>query len=103
MIHAQLQKSRYDAETGTFEWETVAELIVENDGSHHGKHVERFGLRKSLLDPETRERVLFADDPARWLRLLPTAYRTGDMTVAILHDDHPQSAGSSVGGGIALA
>jgi hypothetical protein len=103
MIHAQLQKSRYDEETQEFSWEPLAELVVEDDGSHRGEHVERFGLRKALMDPEARERVLFADEPERWVRLLPTAYRTGDVAVAILHDDHPHRTGTEATGGIAVA
>jgi hypothetical protein len=102
MIHAQLHKSRYDEEIQEFSWEPLAELVVENDGSHHGEHVERFGLRKALLDPETRERVVFTENPERWVRLLPMAYRTGDVTVAILHDDHPHAAGTAATGEIAV-
>jgi len=103
MIHAQLQQSRHDPETQEFDWEPLAELVVEDDGSHHGEHVERFGLRKAMLDPNTRSRVLFAEEPERWVRLLPTAYRSGDVTVAILHDDHPHQPGSAATGGYAVA
>ena len=86
MIRAQLQQSRYDERTGVFDWEPLAELIVQDDGAHRGEHTERFGLRKSLLDPEAGEQVLFADKPGVWVRLLPSAYRTGDVRVVILHD-----------------
>jgi len=99
VIHAQLQKSRYNEVTREFEWQPLGDLIVEDDGSHHGERIERFGLRKALLDPETRSRVLFTEEPERWVRLLPTAYRTGDLTVAILYDDRPSQAGAAAAGG----
>lgn len=89
MIHAQLQKSEYNEHSSAFSCEPLANLIVEDDGSHHGEHVERFGLSKAVLDPETHERVRFHEEPDRWLRLLPSAYRGGDLAIAILHDDHP--------------
>jgi len=87
VIHAQLQSSRYDEDAREFGWESLAELIVEDDGSHRGVHVERFGLRKALMDPRTGERVVFSAEPARWVSLLASAYRTGDVRVVILRND----------------
>lgn len=86
MTRAELQQSEYDQSSRTFILRTLATLVVEDSGAYHGEHVERFGLSKTMLDPATRQRVVFADDPQRWLRLLPTAYRTGDLCVTLAEE-----------------
>lgn len=92
MVKAQLLVSISDKEHDEPVWDTAAEITVEDDGSHHGDHVERFGLQKAVLDPEARESVRFDEDPIRWLRWLPGSYRTGDVIVNIVHDDDPPAS-----------
>lgn len=42
-----------------------------------------------VVSLRTGDQVRFEDDPEEWARSLPTAYRTGDVIVNVLHDDNP--------------
>jgi hypothetical protein len=62
-----------------------AQLVVEDDGTYKldGPQPAFIDLDMTVVDPERRGRLRFQDEPARWVRLLPTAYRAGDVRVEV--------------------
>ena len=71
------------------EWRPLAHLRVD------GRNVEVTGERSVLdftmpvVSLRTGDKVRFEDDHEEWARSLPTAFRTGDVIVRVLHDDNP--------------
>lgn len=71
------------------EWRPLVRLRV----NRHDFQVE--GDRNVLdfdtpvVSLRTGDQVRFEDDHEEWARSLPTAYRTGDVIVNVLHDDNP--------------
>ncbi len=71
------------------EWRPLVRLRVDS----HNVQVE--GDRNVLdfdmpvVSLRTGDQVRFEDDREEWARSLPTAYRTGDVIVNVLHDDNP--------------
>jgi hypothetical protein len=64
--------------------ELLAEFIVGDDGIHAvaGDRVEQVATI-SVIDPDNGDRVLSAEEPVRWARLLPLAFRSGDLAVRV--------------------
>ena len=60
--------------------ELMAELSVDERGVSRirGPHVEIVGAM-SVVDPMSGDRLLSADDPLRWARLLPHAFAGGQV------------------------
>jgi hypothetical protein len=48
-----------------------------------------------LVDPDSGEQVTRADDAERWARLLPFAYRNGDITVEVAEVAAAEPAGAA--------
>jgi hypothetical protein len=62
----------------------VAQLIADGDDvTISGPRAEWINLDIAVIDPETRERVTRADGAERWARLLPFAFRNGDIDVEV--------------------
>lgn len=55
--------------------------------------VQRISLEFAVIDPETRERVTRADGAERWARLLPFAFRNGDIDVEVSEIAEAEPAG----------
>jgi len=82
MIQARF--STYELDPDRDEWvaQPVAELLAgPEEVTLSGPRAEWVDLDISILDPETGERVTRGQDPERWARLLPLAYRSGDISV----------------------
>jgi hypothetical protein len=62
----------------------VAELIADGEEVRiSGPHAEWISPDIVIIDPETAERVTRADGTERWARLLPFAYRSGELDVEV--------------------
>jgi len=62
----------------------VAQLIADgNDVTISGPRAEWINPDLAIIDPETRERVTRADGAERWARMLPFAFRNGDIDVEV--------------------
>lgn len=62
----------------------VAQLLADGDQvSISGPHADWINPDLAIVDPETRERVTRADGAERWARLLPFAFRNGDIDVEV--------------------
>jgi hypothetical protein len=84
MIRVRFTTSEFNR--GTHEWVEIpiAELIADGGEVRiSGPRAEWINLDTAVIDPETRERVTRADGAERWARLLPFAFRTGDIDVEV--------------------
>jgi len=80
----------FDFDPARDEWveRPIAALLADrNEVTISGPHAEWIDLDISIVDPETAERVARDIDPERWARLLPLAYRSGDLNVEVAEVD----------------
>lgn len=62
----------------------VAQLVADGqDATISRPHADWISPDISILDPLTAERVNRADGAESWARLLPFAYRSGDIEVEV--------------------
>jgi len=84
MIQVRFTTSQLDADSNEWIELPVAELIADGDElTISGPHADWISPDISIVDPDTGDRVTRADDAERWARLLPFAYRNGDITVEV--------------------
>jgi hypothetical protein len=94
----QVRFTTFDLDPGSDEWVelAVADLVADGDEvTVSGPHAEWVSLDISIVDPETGERVVRGDDAERWARLLPFAYRDGELTVEVAEVAAAVPAGAS--------
>jgi hypothetical protein len=70
-------------------WEPLAHLRVDNATYDLDDAQGVIDFRVPLVSLRTGTEVRFEDDREEWARSLPTAFRTGDVIVRVLHDDNP--------------
>jgi hypothetical protein len=93
----QVRFKTYELDPETTEWveQPVAEMIADGqEVTISGPHADWINLDISIVDPESGEKVTRADDAERWARLLPYAYRSGDIAVRV---NEVQSASPAAG------
>lgn len=74
----------------------VAELVANGDDvTVTGPHADWISPQISIVDPDTGQRVTRTDDAEHWARLLPFAYRDGDITVEVIEAPVAQPAGAA--------
>jgi hypothetical protein len=62
----------------------VAQLLADRDEvTISGPHADWINPDVSILDPESGEQVTRAEGAERWARLLPFAYRNGDLHIEV--------------------
>ena len=84
MIRVRFSTSEFNSETQEWVDLPVAELVADGeDVSISGPHAEWINPDVAIIDPETRDRVTRADGAEHWARLLPLAYRSGDLDVEV--------------------
>jgi hypothetical protein len=71
------------------EWRRVALLRVDGDAVYLEGDETAIDFSLPVVSIRTGGQVLFQDDREEWARALPSAYRTGDIVVRVLHDDEP--------------
>jgi hypothetical protein len=82
----QIRFTSFDFNIETEQWidVPVAELVADGEAvTISGPHADWISLDIAIVDPDTRERVTRSDDAERWARLLPFAYRNGDISVEV--------------------
>jgi hypothetical protein len=82
----QVNFTTFERAPDTKEWVElpVAQLLADGDDVIiSGPHAEWIDPDLAIIDPETRERVTRADGAERWARLLPFAFRSGDIDVEV--------------------
>ncbi len=84
MIQVHFTTFEHDADNGEWVEAPVAELVADGDElTISGPHADWINLEISIVDPETGDRVTRDDDAERWARLLPFAYRSGDINAEV--------------------
>jgi len=85
MIHVRFSTFELDSESSGWHHLPIAELIANGeDVTISGPHADWISPEIGIIDPETGIRVTRHDDAERWARLLPFAYRNGDITVEVI-------------------
>ncbi|HYM46202.1 MAG TPA: hypothetical protein VES65_08605 [Solirubrobacteraceae bacterium] len=84
MIQVNFSTFKSDSEAKEWIKLPVAQLIAGRDEvAISGPHADWINPDLAIIDPETRERVTRADGAERWARLLPFAFRSGDIDVEV--------------------
>ena len=84
MIRVRFTTSEFNVETQGWVELSVAELIADGEDVRiSGPRAEWISPDIAIIDPETRERVTRSNGAERWARLLPLAYRSGDLDVEV--------------------
>ncbi len=84
MIQVRFTTSQLDADSNEWVELPVAELVAGGDElTISGPRADWISPEISIVDPDTGERVRRDDDAERWARLLPFAYRNGDISVEV--------------------
>ena len=94
----QVNFSTFELDPDTKEWIElpVAQLLADRDEVQiSGPHADWINLNVSIIDPESREQVTRDEDAERWARLLPFAYRSGDISVEVAEVDVAEPVGAA--------
>lgn len=84
MIRVNFTTFELDPDTKAWIKLPVAQLLADReDVSISGPHADWINPDLAIIDPETAERVTRADGAERWARLLPFAYRSGDLNIEV--------------------
>jgi hypothetical protein len=90
----------WDESQGHFAAHVRAELTLSGHETAIWGDPAWVSLDVAVVDPETGDDVTFEADPERWARLLPFAYRSGDISVEIdspaVVESRPLTHGGSV-------
>ena len=94
----QVRFTSFEFNVGTEQWVEVpiAELLADGQAlGISGPHADWISLDIGIVDPGTGERVTRGDGAERWARLLPFAYRNGDISVEVAEVATAEPAGAS--------
>jgi hypothetical protein len=96
MIQVHFTTSEFDADSNEWVELPVAELVADGDElTISGRHADWINHEISIVDPDSGEQVTRADGAERWARLLPFAYRNGDITVEVADVAAARPAGAA--------
>ena len=82
----QVRVTTFEFDVARNEWSElpVAELVADaGEVTISGPRADWIDPEIAIIDPTSRERVTLVDDAERWARLLPFAYRNGDLAFEI--------------------
>ena len=83
----QVNFTTFERDRDTKEWIElpVAQMLADGeDVSISGPHADWINPDLAIVDPETAQRITRADGAERWARLLPFAYRSGDLNIEVI-------------------
>jgi hypothetical protein len=87
MIHLHFATAEFDYETEEWHETTRADLVADGqDIEVTGPNADWIDLDLAVLDPNTGEVIHRPDGAERWARLLPSAFRSGDVSVEVVED-----------------
>jgi hypothetical protein len=94
MVEVEIRSPVYDEEASQIKWRRRA--LVRAEGSDLVIYTDGEGIvlpdDMPVLDLETGAQLRQGDDPERWARNLPHAYRNGDLVAVVLMDSDAPSA-----------
>jgi hypothetical protein len=88
----------FEPDSGTEQWveRPVAQLLADGEEiTVSGPRADWVDPDLAIVDPETAQRVTRADGAERWARLLPLAYRNGDLQVEVTETAVAEPVGAS--------
>jgi len=94
----QVNFTTFELDPDTKEWVElpVAQLLADGEEvTISGPHADWVNPDVSIVDPESGEQVTRAAGAERWARLLPFAYRNGDLDVEVVEVASAEPAGAS--------
>jgi hypothetical protein len=84
MVQVRFRISEFNTDRNEWDEELIAELVADGEEvTISGPRAEWISLDISIIDPDTGEQVNRERDAERWARLLPLAYRSGDIDVEV--------------------
>lgn len=84
MINVSFNSFDFDLESQKWAERPIAELVVDGDElTLSGPHADWIDLDIAVVDPESGERITRELDAERWARLLPFAFRSGEISVEV--------------------
>jgi hypothetical protein len=84
MIEVHVTTHEFDVAHQSWIEVPVAELVADGqEVTLSGPHADWISLDISIVDPETGERIARDNEAERWARLLPFAYRDGDLSISV--------------------
>jgi hypothetical protein len=96
MVRVNFTTFQLDAAGERWVEQPVAQLLADGDDvTISGPHADWVNPDLAIIDPESRERVTRTDGAERWARLLPFAYRSGDLDVEVAEVAVAESVGAS--------
>jgi hypothetical protein len=96
MIEVHITTYEFDPDHESWVEVPVAELVADGqEVTLSGPHADWISLDISIVDPETGERITRDDDVERWARLLPFAYRNGDLSIRVTEVAEAEPAAAS--------
>jgi hypothetical protein len=96
MIRVNFTTFEFDAESKEWVELPIALLLAKDeDVTISGPHADWINPDLAIVDPETAERITLADGAERWARLLPFAYRNGDLSVEVTQVAVAEPVGAS--------
>jgi hypothetical protein len=96
MIQIRFTSFEFNVETEQWVDVPIAELLANGqEVTISGPHADWISLDIAIVDPDTGARVTRGDDAERWARLLPFAYRNGDISVEVAEVAEAEPAGAS--------
>jgi hypothetical protein len=96
MIQVRFTSFEFSTETEQWVEVPIAELIANGqEVMISGPHADWISLDMAIVDPDTGARVSRGDGAERWARLLPFAYRNGDISVDVAEVTVAEGAGAS--------
>ena len=96
MVQVHFTTFELDAEANQWIELPVAEFVADGDElTISGPHADWISPDISIVDPETGQPVARNPDAERWARLLPFAYREGDIIVEVAEVPVAEPAGAA--------
>lgn len=96
MIRVNFSTFELDPDSKKWLERPVAQLLADREEvTISGPHADWVNPDLAIVDPNTREQVTRAEGAERWARLLPFAYRNGDLNVEVAEVAAAEPVGAS--------
>lgn len=91
MVDIEIRRPYFDEESQKIEWQ-LRGIVRATAGDIRISVADDDSpcvLTDPVLEASTGEMVSSAEQPERWARSLPDAYRSGDLVAVVIYDDEP--------------
>ncbi len=86
MVKLSFVEPVWDPDAKRMEYRLLADVVIDADARSIQivGDASVFSTDIPVVEPDTGERLTFAEHGERWARALPTAYRAGDLLVRVV-------------------